>query len=152
MNRFLLGALAMGAVFVLTSFALDRTAEPAKTGGPAWTVSQYQLDRAFRFTVSATGPVTVPATQGAIITDVRVPLGTGSPFTIDINGSAETFQRIGGWGGPVEGEFHLNPPIVARPGDIVMITPGLLIGGYITLPGAADHPIAALTRPAPTRA
>ena len=47
MNRFLLGALAMGAVFVLTSFALH-PAPAAPLGGPAWTVSQYQLDRAFQ--------------------------------------------------------------------------------------------------------
>jgi hypothetical protein len=134
MSRFLLGALAMGAFIVLTSFALSRPAQPPR-GGPAWTVSQYQLDRAFRIPLAwnSSSPITissqVPASGGFIITQIV----SSSGFTLDVtvNGVTETYS------GPGPLSFALNPPIVARPGDVVSIayTSGPTIAGYTTLPG-----------------
>ena len=136
MNRFLLGALAMGAVFVLTSFALTRP--PAATGGPAWTVSQYQLDRAFRTTLILPGTsgqaqlhtFQMPATGGIIITQVR----SISTISIDVNGVAENLPPVS------TGDFlNLNPPIIVHPNDVVtLLAPGtvpFVFAGFTTLPG-----------------
>jgi hypothetical protein len=133
MSRFLLGALVMGAVFVLTSFALTRTAESPR-GGPAWTVSQYQLDRAFRVKLptpagsqgsSQTLTSQIPPGAGLIITQIH---GT---MTVGVNGVEETFYFSN------DGLMELNPPIIARPGDVLSVTYTYtpVIAGYTTLPG-----------------
>jgi hypothetical protein len=135
MNRFLLGALAMGAVFVLTSFALTHTSPPAT--GPAWTVSQYQLDRAFRLQTVLDGnplTMTMPATGGIVITQLRIVSGGGTSVTVTVNGASEAFNFASAV------SYDLNPPIIARPGDVLTFqaypgAPTIGISGYTTLPG-----------------
>ena len=144
MSRFLLGALVMGAVFVLTSFA---TRLPVTTvapkGGPAWTVSQYQLDRAFRvpLQVSIGMPISVqmPPTGGLVITQVGTFGHTAGGCSITVNGVTENFIFNASNSTP-SGCYDLNPPIVARPGDLLTIagtfqSPIITIAGYTTLPG-----------------
>lgn len=142
MSRFLLGALAMGALLVLTSFAVKSVGNlepPCVIGGPAWTVAGYQLDRAFRVPFPLGGPAVVcqvPPTGGFVITQLRS--GTPVPnLTIDVNGQSEYFTFANTAAGPFVQD--LNPPIIARPNDIVTITSNggstVIIGGYTTLPG-----------------
>src|SRR5262245_49101292 len=103
MNRVLLGVLATSTVFVLTSFAFRTAADPAakRPGGPAWTVSQYQLDRAFRYQLPGplASPMTaqMPATGGIIITQLKI-LSADPSIRIDVNGAFEdfTFQAFSG--------------------------------------------------------
>jgi hypothetical protein len=131
MSRFLFGALAMGAFIVLTSFALRAPVEPVATrDGPAWRVSDYRLDRAFRTTFSsAAGSMTaqIPATGGFIITQVRVQPIQGSQdqsVTITINGVSEVFRALlpnSLTSGAALQE--LNPPVIARPNDVVTVAP-----------------------------
>jgi hypothetical protein len=142
MKRFLLGALAMGAFIVLTSFALSRTS-PATTG-PAWTVSQYQLDRAFRVqTFFGAGPSNsqMPSTQGLIITQLQRVSGDGV-LTVTINGAAQQYNFLsqGQFGVPFG--WDLNPPIIARPNDTLGFSLAnsaggltLVMAGFTTLPG-----------------
>ena len=122
-------AVLMGTTIVLTSFALS-TARPAAKTGPAWTVSQYQLDRAFRNTLPNTNntqtiTVQLPMTGGLIVTQV-------GGCTISVNGVSEVVPVAQG-NPPV----LLNPPIIARPGDVFAITyvGQPVIAGYTTLPG-----------------
>lgn len=137
MNRFLLGALAMGAVFVLTSFAVAiRAPSRPIPGGPAWTVSQYQMDRAFRIQVPPSGATgQIPTGGGFIITQVRssVPNGSNANCSITVNGATEDFSfHFGG-----QEAIELNPPIICRPNDVVTISnaSGVWIAGYTTYPG-----------------
>jgi hypothetical protein len=138
MNRFLLGALAMGAIFVLTSFAVGTRRAPT-TGGPAWTVSQYQLDRAFRIQLpNMLSPVTTqaPATSGLIITQLKA--ANSSAVRVAVDGVFEDID-FGNSQGPWT-VHDLNPPIIVRPGQSLTITPTygqpvLTIAGYTTLPG-----------------
>jgi hypothetical protein len=137
MNRFLLGALAMGAFIVLTSFALRFPVEPALKDGPAWTVSDYRLDRAFRVQVPPSGATgQVQAGAGFIITQVHTLPGPfqGSFCSITVNGATETFVFNQQGSTAIE----LNPPIICRPNDVVTIgggEGGVVIGGYTTYAG-----------------
>jgi hypothetical protein len=141
MNRLFLGVMATVTVFALTSFAIRDSASPGGKllGAPAWTVSQYQLDRAFRVQVQPGlgGPMTatMPATGGIIITQIRMPLGQFGTLTVIVNGAAEPFSVP--QNGPAA--FDLNPPIIARPNDVVTILADTsatwVIAGYTTMPG-----------------
>lgn len=142
MNRFqfLVVALGMAAFVVLTSFALRAPADlhPNKDG-PAWRVSDYRLDRAFRVPVQLNqGSVTcqIPATGGIIITQVRT-VASGI-LTIAVNGVVEQFWIPGNTLSSFP--FDLNPPIIARPNDVITIStdnPGATwtIAGYTTYLG-----------------
>jgi hypothetical protein len=138
MNRFLLGALATVSLLVLTSFALTRTSPP--TTGPAWTVSQYQLDRAFRVSASLVGgvPLTSQVGPGAgfIITQITYPRLQNTVVTITINGSVESLRNKGNGEGEVQ---DFNPPIIVRPNDNFSFSANgnidLRIAGYTTLTG-----------------
>jgi hypothetical protein len=130
MSRFLFGALAMGAVFALTSFAVREIRSPTAKDGPAWRVSDYRLDRAFRFRLPLNGgPISsqIPIGGGWIITQVH------GNVTIGINGAEEFFNSAGGDPTIVE----LNPPIIARPGDVITITYNgtPVVAGYTTYSG-----------------
>jgi hypothetical protein len=141
MTRFLGCLLATLAVVVLTSFALStRPATPTVVG--LWTSSHYPLDRAFRVEFSYTSlPMTlpVPPTQGLIITQIKVAEGY-SGLAISVNGSSESFT-FNTTNDPRS--YELNPPIIARPGQVLHITsvgggagsPRFTLGGYTTLPG-----------------
>jgi hypothetical protein len=136
-------ALFMGATIVLTSFALTRG--PSTTGGPAWTVSQYQLDRAFRHTFTLGMPMSMqmPSTGGIVITQVRVVTNCGNCGTlaeISVNGATETIGQNAAY---PHGYQTLDPPIIVRPNEILTISgPGgvlvsetITLAGYTTLPG-----------------
>jgi hypothetical protein len=141
MNRFMLGALTMGAVFVLTSFAV--TTRTTMTG-PAWTVSQYQLDRAFRVqTFFGAGPTNtqLPSTQGIIFTQLDRVSGDGV-LTVTINGVSQQYNFLSQGQFGVQFGISLNPPIIARPNDTLGFSLSnsaggltLVMGGYTTLPG-----------------
>jgi hypothetical protein len=144
MNRFLLGAIAMGAVFVLTSFAVRVPSDPVlRKDGPAWRVSDYRLDRAFRIYGNlANQTVQVPATGGFIITQIRV--GVGATVAIGINGATESIGAVWGGGNGTSSELqNLNPPIIVRPGDVLSYSStgplgfpaDVTIAGYATYPG-----------------
>jgi hypothetical protein len=140
MKRVLFGAVIMGAVFALTSFAIRDAAGTAtrSRGGPAWKVSEYQLDRAFRYQIPLSGTPTnfvAPPTGGIIITQVRRALG-GGHVSITVDGLLETFQFPNQNPGP-EDVYDLNPPIIVRPGETLSIwaplgTPEVSIAGYET--------------------
>jgi hypothetical protein len=141
MNRLLIGSLATFAVFALTSFAFNRTASSSARAltGPAWTVSQYQLDRAFRQGFNFPGgpagsqqtiSMQMPPTGGLIITQILA-----QNVYVTVNGADETIYFE-----PSVGLYvPLDPPIVLRPGDTIVFH-GLanaagLVAGYTTLPG-----------------
>lgn len=137
MNRFLLGALAMGVLVVLTSFSVATRPTLSRPLPSPWTVSQYQLDRAFRLQLYNNQSLTLPSTYGVIITQIRPITGAGT-VTITVNGTAEQFPIGSSSADPVF--YDLNPPIIARPGDTLAISTTNMssqwgIAGYTTLPG-----------------
>jgi hypothetical protein len=148
MNRVLLGSFCAAAMLILTAFAFRTIAAPVSTAltGPAWTVSHYQLDRAFRqpLTVNPAQPISMQMTSagGVIITQVRLTRQTGQNFnlTIAVNGIAETVSYLAN--STTESLHDLNPPIIARPGDLLTLSADpnngpqtVVIAGYSTLPG-----------------
>jgi hypothetical protein len=149
MNRSLLLALVMGGFVVLTSFAVaTRSPNAPAVVGPAWTVSQYQLDRAFRFEMTQFGlPVSLPmpAGGGLIITQLKLSGSAGASITVSVNGVAERFDFGVNYSSPSVTAplvHELNPPIIVRPGQVMTVTENGAYGGarysfagYTTLPG-----------------
>jgi len=141
MTRFLLGVLATGAFVLFTSFSFPGSfASRQAAPGPVWTSSSYRLDRAFRAQVHI-NPGTplgtkIPADGGFVITQVRATILNGN-ISVAVNGATEDFIFTG-TGAPRA--YDLNPPIIAKPGDAVVITatagtPTIIFAGYRTVPG-----------------
>ena len=146
---FILGVACTVVLFTAMSFAIFRpngllAARPTATPIAAW---QLTLDRVFHapVTVGSTPmTVTMPSTGGCVITSLHWNSGNipahSEQFTISVNGVAEQFgPNFAEVGGNNE-IIRLEPPIIAKPGDVVSITtnaPGatVVISGYVVVPG-----------------
>ena len=158
---FVLGVLSTVVLFTAMSFAIFRPngllgARPTATPIASW---QLTLDRVFHAPVtilSSAVTLTMPATNGVVITSLHWDGGAGvdglphgpacvRSFSIYVNGMMETFGPFtnGSYQSAVGGNneiLHLEPPIIAKPGDQLHFTtndPGttVVLGGYIVYPG-----------------
>lgn len=146
MNRFLLGALTMGALVALASFSLVRSApaSPPLQAVPALHYEGMPLTHAFRQSVVVTPGMPLiaqmPASGGLAITQITARDPNGAAYlTVSVNGAAELLPNTA-WNAALQ-VFNFNPPIIARPGDVLTFSVGgsyaetVVIGGYTTYPG-----------------